>query len=334
MKKLFAVLLLSLTFIFAGCGGDDDDGGGGGGTVTPTMSANTTVGSPSMGNPNDTKWNSVTSTAFEISGLYAPKMAVSKSAAVSDSVWVQAIVSNDSLFVRVVWDDDDNSVWRDYYSITDTNKPMSFVHNESIENEDQLMLMFDGAPGGGWDCWNWRSLTTDAAGLGEGFRYNNGSLTVDAGQVTASNTNPGVLGTAQPTYVHEDTASFNGYILPLADIVNYTSDTTVNGTYINQTDGWTVGQRIPGWIIDTVAKDRAVNERNSRLDIGAVSFYSEVTNRYTVVLVRPLNTGYADDIDLSALTSVKFKVAILNNQSIFTTGSSNRGFTKDITFTL
>lgn len=332
MKKLLAVLALSVTFIFAGCGGDDDDGGGGG-TTTPTLTANKTVGSPSLTNVNDSKWNSVTSTAFEISGLNAPKLGVPKSASVSDSVWVQAIISNDSLFVRVYWDDDSHNIWRDYYNITDTNKPMSFTHYEAIENEDQLMLMFDGAPGGGWDCWNWRSLTTNEAGLGEGYRYD-GTLTRDAGQVTASNTNPGLLGTAQPTYVHEDTASFTGYLLPLSAVKNYTEDTTIYGNYINQTDGWTVGQRIPGWIIDTEAKDRPENERNSRLDIAAAGTYSEVTNRYLVVMARKLNTGYADDADLSAVTSVKFKVAILNNQSLFTLGSTSRGFTKDINLTL
>lgn len=330
MKKLLALLLLSVTLIFAGCGGDD---GGGGGVVVPTMSANKTVGSPSLTNPNDTKWSSVATTAFDISGLYAPKLAVPKSAAVSDSVWVQAIVSNDSLFVRVIWDDDDYSIWRDYFSITDTSKPMSFVHNESIANEDQLMLMFDGAPDGGWDCWNWRSLTTGAANLAEGYRYND-SLIRDAGAVTASNQNQGLLGSSQPTYVHEDTSSFTGSILPLNQIANFTTDTTNYGTYINLSGGWAVGQRIPGWIIDTDARDRSEVARSSRLDIGATSSYSDVTNRYTVVLVRKLNTGFPDDVDLSALTSVKFKIAILNNQSTFTTGSSNRGFTKDITFNL
>lgn len=332
MKKFLAFLFLSSLLLLAGCGGDDE-------VVdppnpTPTLTANKTAASPSITNPNDAVWGSVSSIKFDLSGTNAPKLGVSKATAVADTVSVQAIVSNDSLFMRFVWDDESNSVWRDYFEITTLGPPILFSQNNSIDmdyNEDQLFVMFDGSPNGGWDVWNWRALTTGAAGFAEGFQLLNNSLTRDNGQVTASSSNPSPFGT-QPSFVHEDTAEYNGHVLALSNIANFTTDTTSYGNYINLSQGWIVGQRIPGWLIDDNAKNRAENERLSRLDTRAVDSYSNGT--YTLVLVRKLNTGYDDDKALVEGTTVTLKIAVLNNQNEFTTGSSNRAFTRDINLVL
>ena len=160
MKKNFALLVFSALLLLIGCGGDDvvDPG-----DPTPKVTAAKSSTGPSLTNVNDPAWNAAAVSKLDLSGTNAPKLGLSKATAVADSVSVQAIVASDSLFMRFVWDDDSHSVWRDYFVITSLGPPIIFNQNNSIEFdyfEDQLFVMFDGSPNGGWDIWNWRALTT------------------------------------------------------------------------------------------------------------------------------------------------------------------------------
>jgi hypothetical protein len=46
-------------------------------------------------------------------------------------------------------------------------------------------------------------------------------------------------------------------------------------------------------------------------------------------MCRPLNTGYADDLNLLPLDSVKMKVGVTDNQDNLSLGGSNRAFTNE-----
>ena len=326
MKRLIALLVLPSLLLWYGCGDDEDPPVGPDDTV-PTVTANTSLAGPSFSSADESVWNSVAAKALDISSANTPKVGAPKAAAISDSIYIQAIRTADSLYLRLKWDDATFSVWKDHYATVTSTPPINFVHNELGYDEDQLYVMFDDG-NEGWDVWNWRVLTTGAGGLAEGMTYTGSELTPDEGTIMVGTENSALFGTQQPTYVHADTSEFTDWLLPA-------TPSSLTQTYVNTT-GWTVGQMVPGWMIDESVQndnDPAIR-RKSRFDIRAVSDFDDANGEYTLVLGRALNTGYADDIDLSALNSIMAKVGIFDNQDIFSTGGTSRGFTVEFTFVL
>ena len=90
-----------------------------------------------------------------------------------------------------------------------------------------------------------------------------------------------------------------------------------------------MGQRVPGWIIDSTKCRQPAAARNSRWDTRAISSWKTEDGAlsYTVVLKRPMNTGYSDDVALA--DSVRTRIGVFDNQRDMNLGSSNRGFSKD-----
>lgn len=339
MNKITLFSILFCFVLIIGCGGDDEVPGPGPGPTTKTVTANSTVGSPDFINPNHAAWNSVTSTTVDIAGA-TPKLGTPKSAAVSDDVMVQAIVNNDSLFIRVRWSDDDYSVWKNYFTIMTVGPPIAFSQANQVEDEDQLFVMFDGGDVFGWDIWNWRSLTTAPGFLAEGMRFVDNALVIDAGASKVAYINK-LLFFNQPYYLHKDTSDFTGYILYTSDTLN-PADTNLYGNPVRETLGWQVDQRIPGWYIDsTLAGESSLKEsqRGSRFDIRSISAYNEATNQYTVVMGAKLHSGFTDDLDYTTLETITIKVGIINNllgytNIDFTSGNSDKGFTANINLVL
>jgi hypothetical protein len=219
------------------------------------------------------------------------------------------------------------------------------------QSEDQLFVMFKDTVGGYWDTWNWRSLplVADAAG----------SKVVE---IALENT---PVAGSEPTYVHEDTSEFNGFALYMSERLNRleiwfdttdfidtimvdTFDTLIveNDTFYDTvvtdtvyellerkwplTSGWTVGQRVPGWLIEDGAQFYTEEDLGSRWDTRAVMDFDSTDGVYTVVLKRKLATGYDDDLDMSTLDSIMTRVVILNNGSDIYRADTWRGVSKDI----
>jgi hypothetical protein len=92
--------------------------------------------------------------------------------------------------------------------------------------------------------------------------------------------------------------------------------------------GWEIGQRVPGWLIDDeLHLPQNVEARGSRFEIGAVSDYNPVSQRYTVVLWRALDTGDAIDLDMSAYPTLNLRLGITDNTDfVFGQGDSRQGF--------
>ena len=313
MKKLILLLMLGIPLLLISCGSDETS------VVNPpavssTISADTSASAPTLSSVNEATWNSVTATIIDLnSGGFTKE--VSGKAAVADQIAVQAIKKGGKLFLRLNWSDPDNSLNREPIVCNDT-LGLSFTIYDSVSYgrpfaEDQLFIMFEGAPGGGWDVWNWRSLTTGKAFLAEGKRYNNGVFTKDAGsQLPAlSNANAPLN---RPSYIPNDITSFSGYVLYSSDAIPFQT-----------VSGWTAQKSIPGYRIDTSVISNLENFPQSHWDIKTVDNYSG--SSYTVVLARDLNTGYADDLDMSSLSSVNLRITVLENQiSFIPTGSSNQ----------
>jgi hypothetical protein len=159
-----------------------------------------------------------------------------------------------------------------------------------------------------------------------------------------------------PTYVHEDTSEFNGFALYMSERLHWFKDSWFNTTdiidtidtqYVGEdtiydtiwvldkrtwpiTSGWTVGQRVPGWLIEDGAQFYTEEDLGSRWDTRAVMDFDSTDGVYTVVLKRKLATGYDDDLDMSTLDSIMTRVVILNNGSDIYRADTWRGVSKDI----
>jgi len=328
-----------------GCGSDNGtDGGGDDPTPPMRLLVNTSVAAPTLSSPDEAVWSSVDSAMVPVSAANTPKIVPgAKISAVPSEVKVQAIAKDDTLYVRLRWTDATHNSWPNYYYIANPADtfPAIFTRND-LEEEDQAYVLFDGAPGGGYDVWGWQALRTGGAGMGMGYRYNNNILTPDAAgtsSLSVAYNNP-----IANLYISQDTSAFQDYILTLTDAVHRTDslrtdtvyidtgqppdtgvDTTVTTVSYGQTHGWTLNQRVPGWLIDDgVGSSQHTDvQRGSILDIRAADNHSG--GMYSVVLKRAMNTGYADDLNLVPLDSVKVEIAIFDNQNLFTTGGTKRG---------
>jgi hypothetical protein len=99
--------------------------------------------------------------------------------------------------------------------------------------------------------------------------------------------------------------------------------------------GWSVGYVVPGYLTDGSVAQVSPAERGSKYDIRSVASHSTVADEYTVVLARALDTGFPDDADLSALSTVGVRLGITNESEFnMTQGSSKQGFTAQFELTL
>ncbi|MEA2031724.1 MAG: hypothetical protein U9N55_09065 [candidate division Zixibacteria bacterium] len=326
MRKFMPFIVLLSVGLYLGCGGDD---GGDNGTnhndTTPRLTVNTTVTDYLLDDALASAWDSVDSITVDVScGNPPAKLIPSTAQAITSNVMVKAVNRSDSLYLWLRWTDATFSVWPSAYTITDTTPSLTISSSPESGQEDQMYVMFDGAPDGGWDVWNWRVLTTGAGGLAEGMTWNNDTLITDANgtganlKVEFENSNC--------NYCHKDTCEFNGYVLLMDDAIK-------NGDPVwwKSTHGWEIGQKIPGFRIDTslTAPYRNDEIRGSRWDTRAVSDYDSTVTEYTLVLCRKMNTGFTEDIDFTSVDSVKVQLGVLDEQHLFTTGSNYRGFSEE-----
>jgi len=327
MKRFIGLALPLFVCLWSACGSDDNPSGP---DPTPAVRvvATTPSSAPSLTNVDDAAWNGISWTAVAISPLNSPKVAVAKPATLPDSVQIQAITFSDSLYLRLRWSDPSHDIWRDRYIVDSIAAGIArFSHDccedNAVNREDQLFVMFAGLAGSGYDVWNWRSLTTGPGFLAEGKTYLGGVLASDSIETSigpAISHSPQTPGSTYPTYMHPDSTDFNGYLLynvpaPPHVLVGL---------------GWTPGQIIPGWLIDSTIYGRSAAIRGSRWDIRAAGGYDSANTRYTVMMCRPMNTGYTDDLDLSTLDSVSVKGGVLDNKiDVLVGDATRRGFTEE-----
>ena len=351
MKKLIPISAVLLLGLWIGCGDDEGPNGPDGPTAVRVI-ADTTVGAPTLSSADEQVWAGVDSFLVEVLQANSPKLRPPEAAAVPPDIYVQAIKKADNLYLRLQWSDPTFDAYPDHFEV-ETIYPggllpyVEFTTEFSVLDEDQIFVMFDGLSEGGFDVWNWRVLTTGGAGLARGYSYTDALIEDAVGTAGDSVAIVNPPETQQPTYAHKDTSEFDGYILYLEDarhrendtldirdtfyLVGDPPDTIFDTQYVffYNTTGWDSAQIVPGWLIDSRFVSLPDSARGSRWDIKAVSVYDDVAAQYRVVLCRELFTEYPDDIDLSAIDSVKVKIGIYDNQNDFETGGTNRGFSDD-----
>ena len=329
MKKLIVAAMALSTLFFVGCGGDDDDNGPPPDT-TITVTADTTAAPATPLVYNDPVWNSVQATTISIAGgtplpvgpTKSP-MGPSKALVVPASVNLQAIKRGGRLYLRFQWDDSDYSMQRDNW-LLDEIENFNFSPRYGYIHEDQIFVMFEGAPGGGWDTWNWRVLTTGQVNLAEGMTYDSDTLdSDDGGKVTALLNKVGT-DNRRPIYIHEDKAGFTGDVLYLQE--------TIPAHEGVGAPGWTTEHTVPGWVIDSTIHQQLAVTPESRWDIEAVHVYDVgigTPNRYTLVLARDLQGFPNDDLDMTEESRLKTRIGVFDDQMDITQTGTGRAFSAD-----
>ncbi len=324
MKKLLIFSLLFTSLFLFGCGSDDDDGDDNGTNPPPALQVTAATAASAPTTVDDAVWGTITAKTVPTTSINFGKLTPTSPAAVANSVSVKAAVHSDRLYMRFEWTDATESVWRESYRVTgrDALSNHAILYHELSSHEDILMVMFEDTAQTLWDVWQWRALTTDGAGLAEGASISGSTYTPDAtslaGGTDVATVNEDGL---QPMYIHNTLDQFTGHLLIEDETVVF-----VPATHL-PLGGWTVGQHIPGHVIDPdVAQD---SQRGSKWDITAASDYTGGV--WSVVLSCDLNTSSADDLDMSSLSQVNMRVAITNNMAFsYSTGSTNQGFSASV----
>ncbi len=326
MKKLFVSAIALSALLWIGCGDDDDNGDDGDNLITVTAS---TLIAPAM--PlvcNDTAWDDVTATSISLKtgnplpvGPVKTPLGPDKSLAVPPSVDLQAIKKDGRLYLRFQWADNSRSIHRDNWELNNT-ETFRFTWYENSRGEDEAIAMFDGAPGGGWDTWNWRLLTTGTYNFAEDYTYRNDSLIVDAGlnPMAYQNLPMNFQDPTKPHWVDMTEWEFTGDILWKSNLKDNDHWVQANASR------WTLGQTVPGWyIVDDVDWE---NISESRWDVRTSHYWDEAGEQWTVVMSRTL-LGSSDDVNMTDLTRIKTRIGILDNYTDFNPGSSQRAFSGD-----
>ncbi|MDH4158582.1 MAG: hypothetical protein OEW00_15040 [candidate division Zixibacteria bacterium] len=319
MRKAILILIPCLV-LWAACGSDNGTGTDGDDNQVVRVVANTAVAEPTLSSPDEAMWSSVAGTNVPINRSGTVNPAAPKGALVPGSVNVKAIVKSATLYMRFQWVDD-LDIWKDVWTLNNVDN-FNFTRNEDVFNEDQLFVMFaapDAEPP--WfDTWNWRSLTTNYGNRAEGFIYQEGVLTRDPGAQNFALPNKKYLDTSRPRWIHVTKSAFTGAVMYQNEVLD--TDTASFGA------DWVLNQRVPGWIIDSTIIALINENEESRWDIKSVFSWDEGSGTMKLVLARALNTPYGEeDLDMSGLDSVGFRIGILDDQDeISELNSSQQGF--------
>lgn len=324
MKKILCTLLLLPIVLLFACSSDDDESTNP--TITtPRLVAATGTKPNSAGSPNDAAWTPVNglNITLNASGSLAKPYATTMSASAATTINVKALVADDTLFMRFEWADDSQHVWRDAWTLSNLSG-YNFTQNMVGFNEDQLFVMFTAVDSNWADVWNWRALTTEGGRLAEGYNYANGQLARDAGgqKLADENITRPIYDEHRPRWVHQTQSAFTGFFLYLSE-----TDST-NGLVFD--DNWQVGMTVPGYVIDDAVPGRVFNTPESRWDTWTAAFYDADADKYQLALAHGMNNGFADDLDFTALDSVKIKIVVQDNRDeLSATNSSQQSSSND-----
>lgn len=298
---------------------------------------------PPMNDPRNDIWDKTVTGSISLSGD-------SLDTTYAGPVYVKAIKTADRLFLRVEWSDGTRSVHPNgiVYTVSVTGDTLTpdtttaWVQNPSFQiittvdgkvlyqyDQDRLAIMWNTGDngtekadcatmchtsdqesvlghrmyttgGGHVDVWHWQSATSDPLLLaGDEYWDAEGRKTDADGGVPMFATNfDDVEG--KPYYQFRDTTVLERPFLH-ADSSAPFSDSVE----------WESGYQMPGYVLND-------NVSGSVADVNAYATYNIAysSSRWILLLSRKLNTGNADDVDFSAVTSgdsIQATVAVMHN---------------------
>ena len=328
MRTIIGLLLMSSLLVWAGCGGDD--GNGTDPVVTETVV--TAVTASSMTDVTSSVWSQATAKTIGISsGTLAPKSRPTSAAqSVASQISMQALVNNDTLYMRLIWSDASFDCWPRVWvvdSMAGSLPEFEHVNPAGEDLQDQMLIMFRGLPNSVWDVWHWKVQSTAVegerggtiTGFAEGRRLNGTQLITDAGSLNLEKENNEYGTFNRPTFLHEDSMAFTGFILPLAE-----ADSLSEADF--PWNGWSLDDTIAGYLTDQSLASQSAANLNSRWDVRGA--WRHASGQYTLVLKGPLDSGYDDDLEMTDGMKVPMKIILTNNsRPSFATGSADQGIT-------
>jgi hypothetical protein len=243
---------------------------------------------------------------------------------------MQAIVANDSLFLRFVWADPTFDAYPSAWEVDSlTGAGLPLFDHATTQSQDQLLVLFQGLPNSEWDLWHWQVHSTAVAGVvggtitgfAEGKVLAGTQIIGDHGNLSLVRENGPAGGGAfnQPTFLHEDSMEFHGFILPTTE-----ADSILEGEFPQ--NGWELHDTVPGFLTDQTIADSSATALGSRWDVRGGWRHSE--GQYTVVLRGALNSGHADDLVMSAGDRIPMRLILTDKHAqSFSIGSNNQGIT-------
>jgi hypothetical protein len=253
---------------------------------------------------------------------------------------LRAVVANDSIFLRAEWYDPvcdlvPNPLVFSFDSLVSPDSTWNWTPTQSGDiwfDQDHFAIIWDmgnngdegadcltmchatGHPtsehrmyttGGGYvDVWQWFSATSDRLFLSrDEYWGGEGRFSDDGDSLVKSNFNSLQL---KPFYAHPESPDELFAFLFNDNVVEFDSSLA-----------WALGDTIPAYVLQK-------NATGSTADVRGFSNYSTNLLYWAVVMARPLDTGNADDIDLSQIArgdSVMVSIAVMNNANSLHSGS-------------
>jgi len=324
MKKIFIPIFALLLVLFVACSDSDDNGTNGNEEPEVVRVVADTLAQPSTSDVN-VGWAGVDSTEVEIGGSQTYGVNPNLS---NQDVILSAVVRDNTLYLRAKWHDATANIWGNYLRNLNDDGTGNFEQNV-FEGEDMFFVLFGGANngteradcatmchvtehhttgGGNADVWKWMATRTAPGLLAEDEFWGASGRDLDAIQVNTYVYRTNWDGNfSQPKWMHSTGTAYTEPYLYLSDTAN---------EYMPL--GWTYNARIPGYGIDGGIHDALSRTMSSRWDVIAISEFDSTGAdmsawTWTVVFARALNTGHADDIDLSAMDSVQVTIAATHN---------------------
>jgi hypothetical protein len=169
---------------------------------------------------------------------------------------------------------------------------------------DQLDTMYL-TGGGDVDVWVWRAGRTDPLGLADDMFWSQ-DLAFDDFSQNHSSWQRNARSQSEetdPKWSHVDGAAYHGSFLFAADTVTLDFATLAD---------WKEGDGIPGYVLDRDLKP-SESAKTSRYDVKARSEYDPITNSWSVVLWRKLDTGNNDDFVFEQGKQYKMSFAVMDH---------------------
>ena len=188
--------------------------------------------------------------------------------------------------VAIMWDMGDNG--------TEGANCMTMCHDVANPATGDFMYTSDG---GHVDVWHWQAALTNPV------YYAADEYWTDSGRAGDNLTTP-IYETnwngTRPIYMHQTDSLYKGksYLLKTEAIAFDTAQ-----------GFWPNGYIMPAFVLNSMPS-------GSGADIDSYSWYNRNTGAWSVLMSRKLNTGYADDVDLSQIAagdSVMTSIAVMDN---------------------
>jgi hypothetical protein len=327
-RNLFALagLFLAAAFFYS-CGGDEGDNGT---DIVPRPDPRiliTQTASPGLASVDNAIWDGIAKDSIRVGDADGYKQDFA-----SREVYMKALRTTDSLFIRVEWSDGTAS--NEFGRLRPTNSdPVQWEQDTLLFNEDRFYIMFAVTGPNGADCaaschmsgsdtlhytdagdmvdiWQWRANRTGPAGFADDMFLTDTAISPDS--VSATNNDELYYNNfnvtafrSEPFFMHTDSNDYVGVALLQGEYVAYDENVMWYDPSANGGLGAPVAY-VPGFYLDYMTQ-----AEGGRWNVKSVQEHDGAG--WTVVMARALASSDPTDIDFTSVDSVQASVAITNN---------------------